>query len=156
MWGVIGLDGQRRIYDKVKEGNKNALCFGKLVSEFDWQGMMTSTGSDKASSTTGFKKVSEMVLNDNTNGVLNTITSTHDAVIGYFTQGTQDGYMVANYNDPVAVTENNKVTLTFADCTRARVYVSKGGKLTSEVVILTDGKYTCEVAPGSGFFIIPA
>ena len=73
-----------------------------------------------------------------------------------FTKGDLNGYMVVNFNDPAAVTGNNTVNLTFADCTRARIYTCVDGVLTSELIDLTNGACTVTLAPGSGCFVIPA
>ena len=83
-----------------------------------------------------------MVLTDANNGVLSSYSSTDDAIIGCFTKDALNGYMVVNFNDPAAVTGNNTVNLTFAGCTRARVYTCVDGVLTSQLVELTNGACT--------------
>ena len=153
--GIINNDGTKRIYDLVKEGNQ-ALCFQDVVNTFTWNGIMTSAGTSSNDNEDGFGYVSGMVLGDSNNGVLSSVTSIHDAIIGCFTKDSLNGYMVVNFNDPAAVTGNNTVTLTFAGCSRARVYTQTGGVLSSQVVNLTDGVYTATLAPGSACFVIPA
>ena len=153
--GIINNDGTKRIYDLVKEGNQ-ALCFQDVVNTFTWNGIMTSAGTSSNDNEDGFGYVSGMVLGDSNNGVLSSVTSIHDAIIGCFTKDSLNGYMVVNFNDPAAVTGNNTVTLTFAGCSRARVYTQSGGVLSSQVVNLTDGVYTATLAPGSACFVIPA
>ena len=152
---IMNQDGSKRIYDLVKEGN-NALCFADVVNSFAWNGIVTSAGSSNNHNGDAFTSVANMVLTNDTNGVLDSYSSTDDAIIGCFTKDGLNGYMLVNYNDPAAVTGNNSVTVTFADCTRARVYTQAGGVLTSEVVELTNGSYTATLAPGAGCFIIPA
>ena len=152
---IMNQDGSKRIYDLVKEGN-NALCFADVVNSFAWNGIVTSAGSSNNHNGDAFNSVADMVLTNDTNGVLDSYSSTDDAIIGCFTKDGLNGYMLVNYNDPAAVTGNNSVTVTFADCTRARVYTQAGGVLTSEVVELTNGSYTATLAPGAGCFIIPA
>lgn len=153
--GILDSSGNKRIYDLVKTANENAFCYADVLNVFDWQGVMTSAGSKNNDSSKAFEKVESMVLSDNDNGVLKNITSTDDAVAGYYTLGNKAGYMVANYNDPVAFNSNNTISLTFDGCTKARVYTAVDGKLTSKVVTLTNGSYTQEVPPGGAFFIIP-
>ncbi len=152
---IMNTDGTKRLYDIVKEGNE-ALCFDNLVNAFTWNGIMTVAGSTNNHNGDAFDSVADLVLTDATNGVLNTVSSTDDAIVGCFTKDTLNGYMLVNYNDPAAVTGNNTVTVSFADCTRARVYTNVDGVLTSELVELTDGAYTATLAPGSACFIIPA
>ena len=152
---IMNQDGSKRIYDLVKEGN-NALCFADVVNSFAWNGIVTSAGSSNNHNGDAFNSVADMVLDNNTNGVLDSYSSTDDAIIGCFTKDDLNGYMVVNFNDPVAVTGNNAVTLTFAGCTRARVYTNADGVLTSQLVDLTDGTYTATLVPGSACFVIPA
>ena len=152
---IMNQDGTKRIYDIVKEGNE-ALCFADVVNSFTWNGIVTSAGSVNNENDEAFSSVANMVLTNVSNGVLDSYSSTDDAVIGCFTKDSLNGYMVVNFNDPKAVTGNNTVTLSFADCTRARVYTEVNGVLTSEVVELANGSYTVTLAPGSGCFVIPA
>lgn len=153
--GIMNTDGTKRIYDLVKEGNQ-ALCFQDVVNTFTWNGIMTSAGTSSNDNEDGFGYVSGMVLDDSNNGVLSSVTSIHDAIIGCFTKDSLNGYMVVNFNDPAAVTDNNTVTLTFDGCSRARVYTQAGGVLSSQVVDLTNHTYTATLAPGSACFVIPA
>ncbi len=153
--GIMNSDGTRRIYDLVRTANKNALCFADVVNNFTWQGIVTSNGTSENANKASFKNISGMVLSDADNGVLSGVTSTHDAVVGCFTKDSRDGYLVVNYNDPVAVTGNNSITVTFDGCTKARVYTSSNGTLKSQIVDLVNGSYTCSVAPGSACFVIP-
>jgi hypothetical protein len=157
--GIMNQDGSKRLYDLVEVGNQ-ALCFDNLVSEFTWNGIMTSAGTTNHHNGDAFNSVADMVLGDSNNGVLSSVSSTDDAIIGCFTKDSLNGYMVVNFNDPAAVTGNNTVTLTFAGCSRARVYTNVDGELTSEVVNLEivdqTGTYTATLAPGSACFVIPA
>ena len=152
---IMNQDGSKRIYDLVAEGNK-ALAFHDVVNTFSWNGIVTSTGTVNSHNTVAFAYIADMVLADDTNGVLSSVISTDDAVIGCFTKDALNGYMVVNFNDPVAVTGNNTVTLNFANCTRARVYTLDNGALSSQLVDLTNGACTVTLVPGSGCFVIPA
>ncbi len=153
--GILNLDGSQRIYGLVKEGNE-ALCFADVVNTFTWNGIVTSAGSANHHNGDAFTYVENMILTNISNGALASYTSTDDAVIGCFTKGELNGYMVVNYNDPAAVTGNNTVNLTFADCARARIYTCVDSQLISEVVELANGSCTVTLAPGSGCFVIPA
>lgn len=150
------------LYNMVKAANDETLCYADMINTFTWQGTNTISGTTEGEgfakkwNQPAFESVSSMVLSDSANGVLKSSTAEHDAIIGCFTKGQRDGYMVVNYNDPSVVTGNNTISLTFENCTRARIYVSNGSGLTTQIVELTDGTYTRDVAPGSAFFIIPA
>ena len=152
---IMNQDGSKRIYDLVKEGNQ-ALCFADVVNSFAWNGIVTSAGSSNSHNGDAFESVADRVLTNASNGVLDSYSSTDDAIIGCFTKDALNGYMVANFNDPAAVTGNNTVNLTFAGCTRARVYTCVDGVLTSQLVELTNGACTVTLAPGAGCFVIPA
>ena len=152
---IMNQDGSKRIYDLVKKGNQ-ALCFADVVNSFAWNGIVTSAGSVNNHNDDAFDSVADMVLTNSSNGVLDSYSSTDDAIIGCFTKDSLNGYMLVNYNDPAAVTGNNSVTVTFENCTRARVYTEIDGVLTSQIVDLTNGSYTAILAPGAGCFIIPA
>jgi hypothetical protein len=152
---IMNQDGSKRIYDMVQEGNQ-ALCFADVVNSFTWNGIVTSAGSVNSHNGDAFSSVADLVLTNASNGVLDSYASTDDAVIGCFTKDSLNGYMLVNYNDPAAVTGNNTVTVTFANCTRARVYTQIDGTLSSQIVDLTNGSYTAILAPGAGCFIIPA
>ena len=152
---IMNADGSKRIYDIVKEGNQ-ALCFADVVGSFTWNGIVTSAGTNNNHNSSAFTKVEDMVLTNVSNGVLNSYTSTDDAIIGCFTKDALNGYMIVNFNDPKAVTGDNTVNVSFENCTRARVYTEVDGVLTSEVVELTNGSYTETLAPGAACFIIPA
>ena len=152
---IMNQDGSKRIYDIVKEGNE-ALCFADVVNTFTWNGIVTSAGSVNSENDEAFSSVANMVLTNISNGVLDSYSSTDDAVIGCFTKDNLNGYMVVNFNDPKAVTGNNTVSVSFENCTRARVYTEVDGVLTSQIVDLTNGSYTAILAPGAGCFIIPA
>ena len=152
---IMNNDGSKRLYDLVKEGNE-ALCFSDVINTFTWNGIMTSAGSVNNHNGDAFTSVADLVLTDSSNGVLSSISSTDDAIVGCFTKDALNGYMLVNFNDPAAVTGNNAVTVSFANCTRARVYTNADGVLTSQLVDLTDGSYTATLAPGAACFVIPA
>ena len=152
---IMNQDGTKRIYDIVKEGNE-ALCFADVVNSFTWDGIVTSTGTKNSANGNAFDSVASMVLTNASNGVLNSYSSTDDAIIGCFTKDSLNGYMIVNFNDPKAVTGDNTVSVSFENCARARVYTEVDGVLTSQIVDLTNGSYTVTLAPGSGCFVIPA
>ena len=153
--GIMNQDGTKRIYALVAEGNK-ALAFHDVINTFTWNGIMTSTGSVNSHNSEAFESVANMVLADATNGVLSSVASTDDAIVGCFAKDGLNGYMAVNFNDPAAVTGNNNVTLSFANCTRARVYTIADGVLSSQLVDLTNGSYTATLVPGGACFVIPA
>lgn len=159
-YGIIDADGnQTSLYALTKNANTEALPYADVINTFDWQGARFITGATSKNSDAleyvNNYKTTNLLLNDTTDGVLSSASSTNDVLIGYYTKTDYEGYMLANYNDPKQVTNNNSVTLTFADCTHARVYSSADGTFSSEIVELTNGSYTFTLKPGDGCFVIP-
>ncbi len=156
--GMIDTDGNKTsIYDDALIAN-DALKLSDVINNLTWKGTVLSGGSVNNANADAFSSVSSIALKAGTNtGVLTNVSSTDDAMVGYYkAQNGNDAYMVANYNDPHDVTGNNTVTLTFSNCTAVRVFTVSDGNLTSEIVKLSNGAYTANIAPGSGCLIIPA
>ncbi len=159
---IVGMidtsNNKTSIYTSALTANK-ALALGKVLNGFTWKGTALSNGSVNNTSSETFSSVSSLALTTGTNtGVLSSVSSTDDAIIGYYkTSDNLDAYMVANYNDPHDVATNNSITVSFNNCTAARIYtVDANGNLTTQLVHLSNGAYTLSVAPGSGMIIIPA
>ena len=160
MPGMIAEDGtERPIYTATMNANKEALPFADVLKTFEWKGAElfsgTSNKNSKAKEYVDNNSSLNLVLSNSNDGVLNSASASDDILVGYYTKGGQDAYMLANFNDPKQVTTNNSVTLNFGDCTKARVYTGTASGLTSEIVNLTNGSYTFTLQPGGGCFVIP-
>lgn len=162
--GMIDANGiPTKMYEWVRDANKEALPFADVLQTFTWEGaeFITGTTSYNSEATDLVSDSSlNLVLGEDSDGVLTnaaTAKPTDDILVGYYTKGGQDAYMIANYNDPRYVTNKNNVTLKFDGCNYARVYtgdVEKG--LTSKIVPLdADGSYKFTLQPGGGCFVIP-
>ena len=160
--GMIRPNGtHNKMYDWVQEANQEALPFADVLKTFEWNGAEFFLGTSKKNSEAKDLLSQELVLNNDSNGVLNSeignITADHDILVGHYKKGGQDAYMIANYNDPELVDTPNNVTLKFDGCNYARVYtgdVEKG--LTSRIEPLdADGSYKFTLQPGGGCFVIP-
>lgn len=145
--GIIDSAGQPRIYDYVMEANQRALPFERLVCGFQWQGMTVNHGSQSGPENI-FEIVEDLVAEDT--GVLTTVESRYDAIVGCFEKDGQDGYMVVNYTAP-DLDLTNMVTLTFPGCTTALVYTEEG----TQQVNLVDGAIRVTLGCGQAAFIIP-
>lgn len=163
--GMIDANGiPTKMYEWVRDANKEALPFADVLQTFEWQGAEFISGksnnNSEAKSLVGANASDlQLVLTDSTDGVLTNTSAenlTDDILVGYYTKGGQDAYMIANYNDPRYVTNKNNVTLKFDGCNYARVYTGTASGLTSEIVPLAaDGSYTFTLKPGGGCFVIP-
>lgn len=145
--GIIDMTGQKRIYDYVLEANERAMPFERLVCAFDWVGMTVNYGSESGPENP-FEIVDGMLLEDT--GVLKSVESRYDAIVGCFDQNGQSGYMAVNYTAP-DLNMTNVVTLTFEGCTDALVYTEEG----VEQVNLVDGAVRLTLPCGSAAFVIP-
>ena len=157
MYGIMNDSVEKRIYDIVKEANDRAFPFADVIRAFDWKGLITSAAGTEAqrdlSNERAFNAVEGMTATET--GVLKTVSSRVDTVVGCFEKDGKDGYMVVNYTSPV-VKKSDTVKLSFDGCKEALVFKSVGGKLQSENVRLLDGSYQITIQSGDCAFIIPA
>lgn len=146
--GIIDMTGEKRIYDYVLEANERAMPFERIVCAFDWQGMTVNHGSQSGPENI-FEVVADKLAVET--GVLTKVESRYDAIVGCFTQDTQDGYMVVNYTAP-DLDMTNMVTLTFDGCSQALVYTEAG---VEQVNLVKDGSIRVTLDAGQAAFIIP-
>lgn len=145
--GIIDMTGEKRIYDYVMEANERAMPFEKVVCAFDWLGMTVNYGSQSGPENP-FEIVEDLLLEDT--GVLTSVESRYDTIVGCFDQDGQPGYMAVNYTAP-DLDMTNVVTLTFEGCTDALVYTEEG----VEQINLVDGTIRLTLPCGSAAFVIP-
>lgn len=152
MYGIIDDEGEKRIYDHVMEANRRALWMQDVLLDFSWQGAFTSSAFEEnmRQNEACFETAVPYVIKEEDRGVLKSVNSRLDTVIGCYKKGQQDGYMVTNYTHPL-LEQTDVVTMDFTDCTKAIVYQS--GK--PNVVNLVDGKLRLKLAQGDGAFVIP-
>ena len=148
---ITKLDGTKNdLYGYVKTANERAFDFAKFINAYEWQGATVSAGTTENENAQGFAMLDGLTLASGETGALTAVTSSHDAVVGYFKQGDKEGYMVTNYTDPKN-SKTNVVELTLSGCTKAAVYIN--GKLVTVDVI--GGKVKIELLKGNAAFVIP-
>ena len=152
-----GVWEKQAMYTYVQNANALIDKLQPIYTGFDWQGTKLVAGS---SATKGFGNATNYTAYS---GVLSSITATQDAVAGCFTLGDDyEGFMVANTALPTDtlsgtkyytghIPSNNTVTMTFAGCTKAIVYLNG----TPEIQNLTNGVLSLNLAFGEGAFVIP-
>ena len=117
MYGIMNDSVEKRIYDIVKEANDRAFPFAGVIRAFDWKGLITSAAGTEAqrdlSNERAFNAVEGMTATET--GVLKTVSSRVDTVVGCFEKDGKDGYMVVNYTSPV-VKKRDTVKLSFDGC----------------------------------------
>ena len=137
-------------YNDVKDASTAIGKWDHVFMSFDWLGASTVTGS---SAQTG------LITNDLTHsvavnqfGVMSSVTSTQDVVIGHFEdENGYDGVMITNLTVPNNVTAAS-VTVTFNSEYKA-VKVYQNGE--EKIVFLNNGVLTLDVASAEGVFLIP-
>lgn len=153
MYGILDSVGNKRIYDYVKEANEETLDFAKVLCGFDWQGLLLSPAVSESmrENEEAFEAVRDLVISSDSAGLLKSVSSRLDAIVGHFERNGQDGYMVVNYVAP-STDRTNTVNLDFGDCTQAVVWRAGVG----ERVQLVDGKLQFRLNAGEGVFVVPA
>ena len=149
MYGIVDSAGEKRIYDYVKEASDQVLPFAKVMCGFDWQGLTTCRG-ENAGIEDAFSDVQDMLIEDT--GVLTSVKSRYDSIVGCFKQGEQAGYMAVNYTAPNE-DKTNIVDLTFEGCTQVLVYTIDGVENRN---LTEDGQLRLVLPAGQGAFVIPA
>ena len=137
-------------YTDVKDASTAIGKWDHVFMSFDWLGASTVTGS---SAQTG------LITNDltysvavNQFGVMSSVTSTQDVVIGHFEdENGYDGVMITNLTIPTNATAAS-VTITF-DSEYKAVKVYQNGE--ERIVFLNNGVLTLDVASAEGVFLIP-
>lgn len=132
-------------YYAVKEANEEIKKFDHVFMKFDWEGTMALTVEGK-SLTTALK-----MAGDYQSPRIASVEATDDTIIGCMKdeQG-YDGYMIVNATDP-GQKLSDTVTIALKETSKALVYVNG----EEQTVTPQDGKFTFELKPGAGVFVIP-
>lgn len=151
MIGMVerGSYEHRPAYDYVKNANAQLAKWDHVILSFDWQGLVTSAGSDESENEVALGMVKSQTL-EKLEGV-SKLESRLDTLVGQFIDkdGNQ-GYMVTNYTEPTAG-KIDVVRMTFEDAENALVYLNG----EESVVKLEDGRLTLTLNSGEGAFVIP-
>lgn len=151
LYGLIDESGQPTAeYEIVKTANEQAFPFSKVVCNFDWYNLIASsaeniTNVENSASFNGVEKLSEEET-----GVLTSVSSKYDAIVGCFKKGETDGYMAVNYSTPKKGLTNT-IKMNFEGCTQAIVWTESGSK----VVKLLNGECRLNLSAGGAAFIVP-
>jgi hypothetical protein len=148
----IGLDGKTTdIYHYVKTINNEIHSFEHIYFSFDWQGVMTTIGSenDNGGENDSFSYLEKSLIQSHDR--IKSIKTQQDTLTGVFKDADgRDGFMVVNYTEPSKQLKN-KVEIEFKNSTRA-IVVKKG---VQSVVDTVNGKLSFTMDAGEGYFIIP-
>ncbi len=151
MYGILDESGKpSEEYYIVQEANNRAFEFQKVVCGFDWYNLVPSPASNitQVENSATYNGIKDLVEEDA--GVLTSVTSQYDAIVGCFKQGKTDGYMIVNYSAPVN-NRTNTIRLKFDGCSKAIVWTTSGAK----TVKLLNGEARLTVKAGDAAFVVP-
>ena len=136
----------------VKKVNNDIKKFDHVFLNFKWEAILTNVGTgSRNSSNEAFEmaKVKDMVSNK-LNGI-SAVNSKYDVFITELSDGTNDGYWIMNYDDPVNA-RDNKVQVTFENADGLLYY--RDGE-PNVIVLGKDKVFELNVKAGEGVFVIP-
>lgn len=149
-FGLINLqDGTYNYtYEMAKVVNNEAHAFEDAYLHYDYQGVMCYSALGEGQIHPSFRNVQQKMLRHDR---IKSVKHSQDAIISAFAdEEGNDAFMLVNYTDPY-FDLNNRVTIEFNDADALLMY-----RLGEEMFVpLKDGKYTFELYPGEGRFIIP-
>lgn len=145
-------DGSRIPYERtqsyydVQSLNWEIDPFSTELANAKWQGVLTVKGS-KSCERDDFSALKES-LSDYSG--IEKVAATENLIVGCFTNGNQDEYVLVNYSDPLDLADS-EVEILFKGAKEAIVY--KNGK--KKTVSLIGGKYQTKLTGGEGEFVVP-
>ena len=143
-------------YYNVQKVISELNTFDHVLMSYDWEGTLVNYGKKaQTSSSQCFQFSSEVgykifVPMENHYRV-KSMNSSEDMIVGTFVdENGYDGFLAVNFADPF-YDLSNEIEITFDDARSALVYTKAG----SEIVKLTNGKFSMSLGSGDGCFIIP-
>lgn len=146
MIGIKAPNGQKRIYDIVKEGIRRTEQFEDILCQYTAYGNFVVPGYLRTENTSAFVKVKNLVIKDESVSV----KAEYDTVVGCFENGTSKGYMLVNFTDPIR-NHTSVVSVHFDNAKTAKVYLN--GEVNT--VELNNGSLDITLEHGNAAFVIP-
>jgi hypothetical protein len=95
-FGIIGKDGEKRIYHLVKEANERVLPFAQYVCEYTWRGGYAVAGNNVCDNARAFILAKNLFITPSAE-----ICGEYDLLVGEFERGKEKAYMLVNFTDPM-------------------------------------------------------
>lgn len=146
MIAIKAPNGQKRIYDIVREGIRRTEPFEEILCRYNVCGNFVVMGEKRTDNVGAFVRLKGLVTPDDRIQ----IRSDYDCFVGCFENDGQRGYMIVNYTDPIRKHDSN-VTVQIPDATR--LTIRQDGEVRT--VDLQDHAYTWELNHGNAAFIVP-
>lgn len=150
--GLVEKDGELNdTYYHVKDVLTDLRALEHVYLNFDWQGVMPIIGTNNLIGTNDcFEALDGYSINDLPS--ILSVKASEDALVGHFVDdNTRNGYMIANFSDPISG-DTNVVELEFSSgYSKALIYIS-GEEVCANII---DGKLSIELPKGEGAFVVP-
>lgn len=145
-YGMLDSKGTKtEIYDLAKSVNEEIQYFADIYLNYRWIGTMLKEGS-QGGTNPSFTNVGSAALSSYY--AISSFTSTQDAILGVFSNGSNNAFLLSNFNDP-ALGISTSATITFDQRYTLRIY--KGGQM-QQVQLPPNKQYTFSLDSGEGVF----
>ena len=96
MDGIMGKDGEKRIYHLVKGANERVLPFAQYVCDYTWRGAYAVAGKNVCDNARAFILAKNLFAKPSVD-----IYGEYDLLVGEFEKGRGKAYMLVNFTDPM-------------------------------------------------------
>jgi hypothetical protein len=138
--GIIGKDGEKRIYHLVKEANERVLPFAQYVCEYTWRGGYAVAGNNVCDNARAFILAKNLFITPSAE-----ICGEYDLVVGEFEKGQKKAYMLVNFTDPM----KKRTGIVKASFKKPILYFHEGKLHESQ-----EGVLELSLAYGSAVFVM--
>ena len=140
MDGIIGKNGEKRIYHLVKEANERVLPFAQYVYDYTWRGAYAVAGKTICDNARAFILAKNLFIAPSVD-----IYGDYDLLVGEFARGKEKAYMLVNFTDPM----KKRTGVVKASFKKPIIYFYEGALHESQ-----EGDLELRLAYGSAVFVM--
>lgn len=147
---IVDMNGNpTEQYYEAAEAHSRIRAWDHIYMSFDWLGTSNVEGEDMV---TGLLDWTSNQLDLDTFGVINSVSSDVDVLVGHFEDADKNaGFMVTNLSTPIeGITAN--VTVELNAQYQGALVINRGEET---IIPLKEGKFDIEIDAGAGIFVIP-
>lgn len=147
---IVDMEGNpTEQYYEIVEAHESICSWDHIYMNFDWLATSNVEGTDVI---TGLLDWTSSQVDLNTYGVIESMTSDVDVLVGHFEDADKNaGFMVTNLTTPVEdITAN--VSVQLSSQYKGALVINKGEET---IVPLTKGALDLEIEAGAALFVIP-
>lgn len=146
-YGMLDSSGKKtEIYDYIYNVNDEIQFFADIYLNYNWTGTLLKEGSEGGVNQ-NFTNVGSAALQSH--NTISSFTSTQDVILGTFSNGSNNAFLLSNFNDPI-LNISTSTTITFDKRYTLKIY-NKGEM--QQVELPTNKQYTFTLESGEGIFI---